>query len=65
MIFGRSLAGPGRSWGSFFTPWGKYWGLLVMLADWIGHPDALAGLAGWLGWLAEAPRIQGTPSGEG
>ena len=39
--------------------------LLVMLADWIRHPDALAGLAGWLGWLAEEPRIQGTLSGEG
>ena len=60
-----SWARPGRSWASFFRPWGKYWGLLAALAGWIKHSDVLAGLAGWLGWLAEAPRIQGTPSGEG
>ena len=33
-------------------------------ACWL-RPDVLASLAGWLGWLAEAPRIQGRPSGGG
>ena len=65
MIWGHLGRGLGRSWASFFRPWGSYWGLLAALAGWIRHPDVLAGLAGWLGWLAEAPRIQGTPSGEG
>ena len=68
MVFdgsGRSWAGPGSSLASFWRPWGSYLGLLAGLARWIGPPDVLAGSVGWLGWLAEAARIESTTPGGG